>query len=351
VRDGHARIDAPVAVREGEELDVAQLQSYLDGSRQALGRITAVSQFPGGFSNLTYLIEAEHGEAVLRRPPAGTRHGTAHDMGREFRILVALAEAGIAAPRPLVHCDDPEVLGAPFYLMERVRGVILRGRPPDPPPPATMRELSSRLIDTLAGIHAIGAATLPEIGHGDGYVERQVKGWASRYERARTDDVPEMDNLARWLDENRPAESDATLVHNDYKYDNVVLDPADLTRILAILDWELATVGDPLLDLGTTLGYWAERDDPPFLRALGASPSVLPGNLSRAELAERYLERRGLGKVPLSFYHAFGLFKIAVIAQQIYARYKAGYSRDSRFARLDDAVRALAVKGGEVAAS
>ena len=339
--------------RAGEALPREALAAWLGTALPELGPLTAVAQFPGGFSNLTYLLTTARGEAVLRRPPMGAPAGPAHDMPREARILGALALRGVPAPRPLAVCEDPAVLGASFYVMERVPGLILRGATPPPTfTPATFAALSHAFVDALVAIHGATPAdpAIACLGKPMGYVARQVEGWTERWQRARTDDVPAMEALAAWLAAAQPAEVGACLVHNDYKYDNLVLDPADPTRIVAVLDWEMATVGDPLLDVGTALGYWVEAGDHPAFRALGLGMTALPGNLTRAELWARYLARSGRASRPMAFYHAFGLFKIAVIAQQIYARYRKGLTTDARFARLGEAVTLLAAMGERAAA-
>jgi aminoglycoside phosphotransferase (APT) family kinase protein len=341
--------DAAAPVRDGEALDPAQLAAFL-GRELGLSGPLAVQQFPRGFSNLTYLITVGDTELVLRRPPAGVSKGVAHDMGREYRILRALHRAGVAVPEPLVATDDASVLGAPCYIMRRVRGVILR-QPTREVRAAlsadVMRGLSESFVRTLVAIHAVPreAEGIAELGKPEGYVRRQVEGWAARWTKSRTDDVPDMDALAAWLASEMPAESGGCLVHNDYKYDNCLLAPDDPTRIVAVLDWEMATVGDPLLDLGTTLGYWLEASDPPALMGLGLGITALPGNYTRAELWARYGELTGHAMPPLGWYHAFGLFKIAVIAQQIYARWKAGHTQDPRFGQLGEAVRLLGALG------
>jgi aminoglycoside phosphotransferase (APT) family kinase protein len=336
-------------VRAGEEIDLAALNAYVAEHAPQVGRVDAVEQFPGGFSNLTYLLRGDRGEWVLRRPPRGVAKGSAHDMGREYRILSVLATRGVPAPRPILLCEDEAVIGAPFYLMERVSGLILRTVPREAPSPETMRRLSESFVETLVAIHAVGPAdpAIAALGKPEGYVGRQVAGWTKRWEHSRTDDVPAMEAAARWLAANQPAESGATLVHNDFKYDNLVLDPADLSRVRAVLDWEMATLGDPLLDVGTALGYWVEAGDHPAFRALGLGATALAGNYTRRELWTRYLESTGRSWVEPRFYHAFGLFKIAVIAQQIYARYRKGLTTDERFGRLGEAVRLL----GETAAA
>jgi aminoglycoside phosphotransferase (APT) family kinase protein len=349
--------DAPGPVRAGEELDAGRLALFL---RETLGLDGAVEvrQFGSGYSNLTYLVRCGGHEMVLRRPPAGSTVKTAHDMGREYTILSRLHPVYALAPRPLAACDDPEVLGAPFYLMERVEGVILRapgaGAAAPPLPPETARGLAEALIDNLARLHALDwrAAGLAELGRPEGYAARQARGWGERWRAARTDPVPEVDEVAAWLAANVPPESGAAaLVHNDYKHDNLVLDPEDLTRIRAVLDWEMATIGDPLLDLGTTLGYWVEAGDPEELRRLAFGPTAAPGTPGRAALARRYAEASGRALPPLAFHYAFGLFKIAVIAQQIYLRYQRGLTRDPRFAALPAAIRALGGQAARVVAS
>ena len=325
-------------VRAGEELDLARLEPYLRAKVSFEGPL-AVEQFPSGHSNLTYLVKAGQNEWVLRRPPFGTRVKTAHDMGREFKILSGLRPVYPKVPRPLVNCEDPGVIGAPFYLMERVRGVILRGSQPKAAAALsaqTMTRLSTTLVDTLAELHAVdvAAAGLADLGHPEGYVRRQVEGWTRRYFDAKTDEVPQVEQAATWARQHLPKQSGAALIHNDFKYDNVVLDPSDLTRIVAILDWEMATVGDPLTDLGTTLGYWQDPDDSNELRMLPFGPTLLPGNLTRTQVVERYQKASGRDASGILFYYVFALFKIAVIAQQIYKRYVEGHTKDERFAAM-----------------
>jgi aminoglycoside phosphotransferase (APT) family kinase protein len=251
------------------------------------GAPVTVEQFPGGHSNLTYLVKIGEGpgerELVLRRPPFGAQIKTAHDMDREFAFLSKLAPVYPRVPRPLL-LGDESVLGARFYVMERVRGVVLRSRLPAglTIDPTLARGLSVAAVETLAELHAIDieATGLAALGHPDGYVRRQVEGWTRRYAAAVTDDIPAMERVATWLAAelaaNRPESGPPTLIHNDFKYDNLVLDPADLTRVRGVLDWEMATVGDPLMDLGTALCYWVELADPPELRAFAFGPTASP---------------------------------------------------------------------------
>ncbi len=334
-------LDQPSAVRSGEAINVEALQTYLHEHLPHLTGPLRIEQFPQGFSNLTYLLRCSEQELVLRRPPIGANIKSGHDMSREFRMLSALIKVYPKVPAPVLFCNDHHIVGAPFYLMQRVTGVILR----NPPPrglalkPELMRGICFALIDTMVELHSLNyhAAGLNELAHTESYVARQINGWTKRYENARTDDIPEMAQAAAWLASHQPTSASAALIHNDYRYDNVVLDPNELTRIIAILDWEMATIGDPLMDVGTTLAYWAEANDPPALRQFGLTS--LPGNLNRQEFVERYAERSGREAGKMLFYFVAGLFKLGVIAQQIYARYRLGITRDERFAQLIHVVR------------
>jgi aminoglycoside phosphotransferase (APT) family kinase protein len=339
-------IDQARPVRDGEQLDVGRLTEYLATHLEGASPTISVEQFLDGHSNLTYLIKVGSDEWVLRRPPFGNRVKTAHDMGREHRILSRLCRVYPPAPRPVLYCDDEAILGAPFYLMERRRGVILRGSPsPDHPIPSDLvRRLCETLVDRMAELHALDyrAAGLEDLGKPQGYIERQVVGWTKRYQDARTDDIPDIDRTITWLAENRPAESlSASLIHNDFKFDNLVLDPTELTKIVALLDWEMATIGDPLMDLGTTLAYWTEASDPEPLQHHIVGPTREPGSLTRRELVERYALLSGRDVSAMLFCYVCGLFKVAVIAQQIYARYERGMTKDPRFAVFNQLVAAL----------
>lgn len=336
-------IDQAAPVRQGETLDTTALEHYLLANLPGATGPLAVMQFPGGFSNLTYLLQLGAQELVLRRPPPGAAIKSAHDMGREYRVLHALHGVYPKVPQPLLYCDDPAVIGAPFYVMTRLHGVILRGHPPASLglTSALMAAIGGVAIDNLAAIHAIdyAAAGLSDLGRPEGYVARQIDGWIKRYRVAQTDDLPEIDRLIHWLAAHQPAERGATLIHNDYKFDNLMLNPQKLTEIVAVLDWEMCTIGDPLLDLGTTLGYWIEPGDPPALQAmLGLTAAA--GNLTREEVVARYVaaSRRAVDD-PL-FYYIYGIFKIAVIVQQIYARHRRGATQDARFAGLGAVVAA-----------
>jgi aminoglycoside phosphotransferase (APT) family kinase protein len=337
--------DHPDAVRPGEELDIARLEPFLQ--RHFAGRSGSISveQFPCGHSNLTYLVRFGDREFVLRRPPFGSKVKSAHDMGREFRVLSKLHPAFSLAPEVLMYGDDESVLGAPFYLMEPIHGVIIRRTLPQgfPFTEEAARRLSESFIDNLARLHALDYAAigLGDVGKPEGYLARQVRGWIERYSGSQTHDLPEVARISAWLRERMPASGAATLIHNDYKYDNVVLDPADITRIIGVLDWEMATIGDPLTDLGTTLAYWVDAQDPEELQRMRWCPSNDPGSLTRTQLLERYARTTGRDVSRMVFYLAFARFKIAVIVQQIYFRYHQGLTKDARFAAMPDLVKTL----------
>ncbi len=349
-------LDQPGPIRQGEELDVARLEEYLLAKLPDSHAPLTIEQFPSGYSNLTYALNLGQRKLVLRRPPFGNQVKSAHDMGREYRVLTRLCAVYGPAPRPYLYCDDAAVIGDEFYVMERRCGAVLRG-PQAPPELASNPDLAGKLcesfIDNLARLHTLDyrAAGLDDLGRPAGYVERQVTGWTKRYANARTDEVKSIEQLAAWLADNRPAERQPALIHNDYKYDNIMLDPDNLTHIVALLDWEMATVGDPLMDLGTALAYWIEPSDPEPRRLGAFGPTMLSGSLSRRELVSRYAQATGFEiPVPL-FYYCFGLFKLAVIVQQIYARYVRGHTKDERFSQLNQMVAALGMAGTEAIAS
>src|SRR5215471_5890311 len=282
--------DSAGQVRAGEELDVARLEPYLRSHFPELAGPLLVRQFPSGHSNLTYSVTLGPKEMVLRRPPFGSKVKTAHDMGREYHVLDKL-HAAYPAPKPLLHCSDESILGAPFYMMERVHGIVLRK---EVPPglelsPETARRLSEAFVDNLAALHQLDytALGLADLGKPQGYLERQVKGWIERYYGSKTHELPEVETISAWLKQRMPAQSGASLVHNDYKYDNMVLDSNDITKIVAVLDWEMCTLGDPLTDLGTALAYWVQADDPIEVQMVRWGPTAIPGSLTRVVLGQR----------------------------------------------------------------
>jgi len=341
-------IDIADEVKAGENLDLSVVNDYL--AKNGLSQIDEIKQFSGGFSNLTYLLEGKT-SYVLRKPPKGAKDiKGGHNMGREYGILESLQKANFKQiPSPLVHCSDESILGSEFYIMERVRGTILRAGDArkffKSDNSALFKTLSTTLCKNQAALHAIDIEQtgLVNIGKPQGYVARQVSGWTKRYLASKTDDVPAMLKVAEWLSENLPESDAQSLIHNDYKYDNMILNPENPSEILAILDWEMCTVGDPLMDLGTTLAYWSEAGDDDFGKAFNLS--WLPGNLTRKEYADLYAQETGRDISQLLFYYIFGLFKNAVIIQQIYARYEKGLTKDPRFAGLVSGVVNLSQKG------
>lgn len=344
-------LDKSSPPRSGEELDLGKLHAYLTANLPDLSGDLTVEQFPSGYSNLTYLLRVGERDLVLRRPPFGSKVKSAHDMGREFRVLQALHPIYPPAPKPLLFCEDLDVMGAQFYVMDRIKGIILRGKRPAgfETTPELTRATCEALVDNLATLHALDyeAAGLGHMRKEGSYVERQVKGWVERYFGSKTDDIPAIEDTAKWLQEHYPADSGAVLVHNDYKFDNVMLAPDDLTRIIGVLDWEMCTIGDPLMDLGTALGYWMEPSDP-SMGVVQCFLTTAPGALTRREFAERYALKTGRDIANINFYYIFALFKLAVIVQQIYYRYKQGLTKDDRFAPLIFMVGALGMKATEV---
>jgi len=338
-------LDHPTKVRHGEELDLSRLAPFLRGHFPGeLGPLT-LQQFPSGHSHLTYLLQFGRKELVLRRPPFGSRVKSAHDMSREFRVLSKLHSVYAPAPKVLLFSDDLSILGVPFYLMEPIHGVIIRR---EPPPgcdfsPEKARRLSESFIENLALLHNLdyAGAGLADLGKPQGYLERQVRGWIERYHASKTHDHPEVEMICLWMQQHLPSAGGASLIHNDYKYDNVVLDPVDITKIIGVLDWEMCTIGDPLSDLGTTLAYWVDPQDPDELQKIRWCPSTQAGSLTRAQLVDRYARATGRGVSDVAFYLAFARFKVAVIVQQIYFRYHLGVTTDARFASMPEVVKAL----------
>ncbi|WP_161880628.1 phosphotransferase family protein [Deinococcus alpinitundrae] len=330
-------------IRPGEELNLAALGEVL---RPLLGDVElAVEQFPGGHSNLTYLVKAAERQYVLRRAPLGPVAPKAHDMVREFHLLEKIHPVFGEAPRPVFLCEDAAVLGAPFFLMERRRGVIIRtSLPPEfAALPDAPRRASEALVDTLARLHTVDIqhSGLSALGKPEGFNRRQVEGWAGRWQRAETHPNPTSERVTGWLLANVPPESAHTVVHNDFKLDNLMLAEHDPGQVVALLDWEMTAIGDPLVDLGLTLAYWTQRGFPQHQRTPIGEPAADQGFLTRAEFLERYAAQTGRDLSGLVWYEVLGVFKLAVILQQIYARYHAGQTRDERFARLGEQAQAL----------
>jgi aminoglycoside phosphotransferase (APT) family kinase protein len=337
--------DQTIAVRPGEELDLVKLEPFLRAHFPNESGELIVRQYPSGHSNLTYSLQLGSREMVLRRPPFGSKVKTAHDMSREFRVLSKLHGHYPPAPHVLLFCDDASVLGAPFYLMDPIHGVILRREVPAGLDfsPEVARRVCESFLDNLALLHGLdcNAIGLADLGKPQGYLERQIRGWIERYHGSKTHDIPEVETISNWIQQHVPASTEAALIHNDYKYDNVVLDPNDLPRIIGVLDWEMCTIGDPLSDLGSALAYWVDAADPPDILETRWGPTSYPGSLSRAELVQRYAHRTGRNVSQMAFYLVFARFKIAVIVQQIYYRYHQGLTHDERFATMPGRIKLL----------
>jgi aminoglycoside phosphotransferase (APT) family kinase protein len=334
-------------VRQGEELNSENLHSFLRENINAKIDEIEISQFPAGSSNLTYLVKIGAEEYVLRRPPFGNTVKSAHDMKREFEVLSKLSTVYKPAPKPLIYCGDAAIIGSEFYLMERRNGLIIRGAAPEilENSPALQREVCESFIGNLAELHALDYEKigLGNLGKPEGYARRQIEGWTKRYFDAKTDEHPELETAIEWLDLHVPDARGAALIHNDYKFDNVMLNPENLTEIVAVLDWEMTTVGEPLMDLGSSLAYWMSADAGAHLLNMPFNPRVLMENISRRELVEMYESKSVATVSDILFYYVFGTFKLAVIAQQIYARFVKGYTRDRRFATFNHFVGALGV--------
>jgi len=361
------------AVRAGEELDVAALKRYLreklavESSQIGSDAKLEIEQFPGGHSNLTYLIRFGDREFVLRRPPVGPVAPTAHDMPREYKLLSVINPHFPLAPKPVLLCEDASVIGVPFYLMERRRGFIVRFDLPTQLAESVdlRRWLSEAVVDTLVALHAVDiqSSGIVQIGRPGGFVTRQVRGWTDRWRRSQTSELAEMDQVVQWLVDRTPPESDAsetaaTIVHNDFKLDNLMLDEHDPARVVAVLDWEMCTVGDPLVDIGLLLTYWTMKGTKGSEKGTGPTGDPNrslravthgPGWLTRAEIIDRYQTHTGRDLSRIAFYETFARFKIAVVIQQIYFRYVQGQTQDERFRNFDELVRELAQEALELA--
>jgi aminoglycoside phosphotransferase (APT) family kinase protein len=325
-----------------QEFDFDKLRDYVNAHFGVDEKMVEFTQFKGGYSNLTFKYQGTKRAFVFRRAPFGEKISKAHDMGRELSILEALEKANYPkAPKPILFCDNPEIIGAPFFAMEYVDGLILRNKLPPglEISSSQFHDLSKAAIDCLLELHQLELeqSGLIKLGKPEGYVQRQVEGWSDRYFRAKTNELPELEKAIEWLKSNMPEKENYGFIHNDFKYDNLVLDP-ETFQIKAVLDWEMATVGDPLMDLGTTLAYWCEAGDPEILKLFNCSH--LPGNMTRSEVVDYYKLKSPLDLSEILFYYIFGIVKVAVIAQQIYKRFKEGNANDPRFGALIHVVEA-----------
>jgi aminoglycoside phosphotransferase (APT) family kinase protein len=344
-------VDEPVEIRKGEELDGSLVEMFLKDTISGLDGPLSIKQFPSGFSNLTYSIRIGDRNMVLRRPPFGKKAKTAHDMNREYRILNALHPVFPYCPKPLAYSEDKHIMGCPFYVMERIPGIIFRKDLPKGMDFSAdqARGLCENMIDLHFRLHTLDyqAIGLGDFGRPVGYVKRQVEGWSRRYRDARTPDVPDFESVMTWLDENQPQDSKFSgIIHNDYKFDNLLLNPENPVEITGILDWEMSTIGDPLMDLGCSMAYWINADDPEEAQMMRMMPTTADGMMTRKKLVDLYIEKSGREIDNFDFYYCFGLFRLAVIAQQIYYRFYHGQTKDKRFETLAFAV-ALLEKGAK----
>jgi aminoglycoside phosphotransferase (APT) family kinase protein len=356
VTDAASLLDRAGSVRSGEELDAERVDAFLKSRIAGLEGAPQIHQFARGASNLTYLVSYAGRDLVLRRPPFGHKAKGAHDMGREVRVMRALKPFYGVVPTVLAHGDDASVMGCEFYVMERIAGLIPRQ---DLPPelglgPQETRRLCRAVIDKLIELHRIDPAQpapataadapppLLSLGRGEGFVQRQLDGWSRQFRDARTDDVGDFEPVMAWLAHKRPPREVAVrVVHGDFRFDNVVLDPADPCRVIGVLDWEMATLGDPLMDLGNALAYWVQADDDAYFRRTRRQPTDAPGMLTRAEVVAHYAAGTGLAVANFDFYAVFGIFRLAVIVQQIWRRYREGATRDPQFAAFGPLVNYL----------
>ncbi len=341
--------DQARAVREEDAFDVARVDAFLRQHIDGLEGLPTVKQFPGGASNLTYLLGYANRELVLRRPPRGAKAKSAHDMLREARVMDALKPGYPYVPEILARCDDADVIGQDFYVMERLHGTILRR---DLPPELGLdregvRRLCLGFVDRLIDLHRVDIRqpALRDLGKGEGYIARQVAGWSERWRQAATEGSDPCADVMAWLDANQPAHDNANcVIHNDYRFDNVVLAPDDPLDIIGVLDWEMATIGDPLMDLGGSLAYWVQADDDKVFQSFRRQPTHEAGMLTRAEVVAHYGERSGLDVSRFGFYEVFGLFRLMVIIQQIYRRYALGQTTNPQFAGFGDAARYMGMR-------
>ena len=323
-----AGLDKAGQVRPGEELDAAKVSDWLRHNVSDptwIVGIPEVTQYSGGASNWTYCLSYPDKDVILRRAPAGTKAKGAHDMGREYRLQAALKPTYAYVPEMLAFCEDESILGTDFYVMEKLAGVIPRKNMPKGVSASkdTIADMCQSVLDCLIELHSVDyeAAGLSHLGKGAGYVQRQIEGWVGRYRKAKTWNVTRGRTVIGWLQDNLPTQERICIIHNDYRFDNAVLDPNDLSNVLGILDWEMATLGDPMMDLGNTLAYWIEPGDDFLAQMLRRQPTHLEGMMSRQQVVEYYCDKMGFEKADFTFYEVYGLFRLAVIVQQIYYRY------------------------------
>jgi aminoglycoside phosphotransferase (APT) family kinase protein len=330
--------DEASAVRPGEELPITSLVEWMNAHIPDLLGTPKVTQYSGGASNSTYCLKFENKSVILRRPPAGTKAKGAHDMGREYRLQAALQSVYPKVPEMLGYTDDESVIGAEFYIMQKLDGIIPRQNMPRDLTisAADAHKLCESALDGLIELHNVDykAAGLAHIAKGEGYTKRQISGWTGRYQKAKTWNVPKGKKVTDWLANNIPSEEKICITHNDYRFDNLVLNAQNPQQIMGVLDWELATLGDPLMDLGNSLAYWVQADDDWLARRTRRQPTHLPGMMTRKEVIQYYCDKQGLKTEDFAFYEVYGLFRLAAIVQQIYYRYHHKQTRNPQYKHL-----------------
>ena len=333
--DKEKYLDQATQVRVGEELDAAIIDAWLKSQLNDLSGQPVITQYSGGASNWTYCLNYKNYELILRRAPAGTKAKGAHDMGREFRVQSALKPVYNYVPKMLAFCDDESVLGTDFYVMEKINGIIPRKNLPRGLQlnAATTRKLCTNVLDCMVELHQVDYRTTPleNLAKGTGYIERQISGWCSRFQQSKTWNVPNGKYVMDWLKANMPDIERTCVIHNDFRFDNVVLNPDKVTQVIGVLDWEMATLGDPLMDLGNTLAYWVEKDDDFLAQSSRRQPTHLEGMMSRENVIEYYCDKMGYKSEDFTFYEVYGLFRLAVIIQQIYFRYHHKQTRNPAY--------------------
>ena len=346
-------IDKPQQVRKEDSLDKHKLSVYLSKHLHGfnISNDLQIKQFPGGASNLTYLLEWNSNEpnknqAILRTAPRGANIKGAHDMGREYKVLNILENNFAYSPKALLYCDDNEIIGRPFYLMQKVEGIIARKSFPMPVTATMANDLCKELIDVHVALHEIDIKKtgLIDLGKAQGYIQRQISGWNSRYKNALVDDSLAATELMQWLQDNQPDDTETCLIHNDYKFDNIVISANKPHKIIAVLDWEMTTIGSPLMDLGCSLAYWIEKDDPPAMQAIRMMPTNIDGMMSRKQIVAYYAQKRNMQIDDFNYFYVFGLFRLAVIVQQIYKRFALGKTTNPAFAQFGAIAKVLIKK-------
>jgi len=342
------RIDKPQDVRTEDELNKQKLSDYLNKNLAQFNSDCdlQIKQYSGGASNLTYLLEWNDQQAILRTSPRGANIKGAHDMGREFKVLNLLDGNFAFSPKALLYCEDVEIIGRPFYIMQKVEGIIPRKSFPMPVSPQQARIMCEKLIDVHMALHEINLEKtgLINLGKGEGYIQRQVSGWNQRYKNALVEDSLPAVELMQWLQDNQQKDTETSLIHNDYKFDNVVFSEDSPHEIIAVLDWEMTTIGSPLMDLGCSLAYWIEKDDPAELQAIRMMPTNIDGMMTRQEIIKYYGNKRNIDMSQFNYFYVFGLFRLAVIVQQIYKRYALGKTTNSAFKQFGDIAKILIIQ-------